>query len=428
MGKPSRRSSRRTRDDRHPEPRKRIGIWLWSGLALAAVVIGLGIEAGLDRDADKEIVSRAPAADGEVLAYVAKTATWEPAVVKDLSHGREFQHDGRFYRVDKHGESRMNPHIPLSTLAATDRLPEGDRERFPQASDVVRFLNGSAHVRFDRMGTLRAGSRLLFQGILYEGVADPTSPTGISIKKTDLRLSKVTQTFKRKTDALVDLVITDESGHSSTITGTAEHPFFVPEIDAYVPMGELLPGMVLETGDQGVVTVVEATRRAASADVYNIEVEGAHNYFVAADEQMPPVLVHNVCELDLVRLKRPRQLADDVANDRIFKLAPDELKFVERVMERKPNLQIYRTNQKAKLGDFLVIDRSNPKDVLGIAVELKQGGGGAGNQLQNIEGVLDVEELRVKRIFGETGTADELIEMLSRGRSAYLQKKAKGGS
>lgn len=116
MGKPSRRASRRMRHDRRPEPRKRTGIWLWSALALGVVVTGLAIETGLDQGVAEEIVGQGPSDSDEVLAYVPETASWEPAVVKDLGRGQEFQYDGRFYRIDKHGVIRMSPHAPSPPL------------------------------------------------------------------------------------------------------------------------------------------------------------------------------------------------------------------------------------------------------------------------------------------------------------------------
>lgn len=73
---------------------------------------------------------------------------------------------------------------------------------------------------------------------------------------------------------------------------------------------------------------------------------------------------------DFVRIKRPRQ---QVANrgGRFFRMSEHELAFVERVLTRKPNLQIYRTHQVAPTCDFVIIDRSDSQYIVGWVVELK---------------------------------------------------------
>lgn len=103
----------------------------------------------------------------------------------------------------------------------------------------------------------------------------------------------VLHSFTRKTHALIDLEI-EAAGTTSLITGTPEHPFFVPELDAYVPMGELTPGTKLTT-DSGVNAQVRSTTlKRGDFDVFNFRVAEHHNYFVAAASgESPGVLVHN---------------------------------------------------------------------------------------------------------------------------------------
>ena len=96
--------------------------------------------------------------------------------------------------------------------------------------------------------------------------------------------------------------------------------------------------------------------------------------------------------------------------------------FVRQVRERKPNLQVLRTNQKAQLGDFLIVDRSNDLYPFGFVVDLKKGGGSAGNQLQNAQKVVEVRGLNIRKVEPASGTAEELLELLSRGRSAFPQE------
>jgi hypothetical protein len=95
-------------------------------------------------------------------------------------------------------------------------------------------------------------------------------------------LREVVQVFVRKTDTLVDLTVEDEEKEQYVITGTPEHPFFVPAADRYVAMGQLRPGTALKAADGSVVTVQESQTRTGDFTVYNFEVSGTHNYYVAS--------------------------------------------------------------------------------------------------------------------------------------------------
>lgn len=118
-------------------------------------------------------------------------------------------------------------------------------------------------------------------------------------------LQKVTQTFARQADALIQLKISEileESKASQapprtwTIEGTEEHPFYLPWLGRFVPMGELQAGDVLKSRDgQRLVQVVDLERIEVSSEVFNFEVENLHTYFVAASEGSPWALVHNTC-------------------------------------------------------------------------------------------------------------------------------------
>ena len=55
----------------------------------------------------------------------------------------------------------------------------------------------------------------------------------------------------------------------------------------------------------------------------------------------------------------------------------DELEFARALLERRTNLWLYRTSQRAFAGDFLVVDVSSPPAQAGrrrvVVVELKRG-------------------------------------------------------
>ena len=60
-------------------------------------------------------------------------------------------------------------------------------------------------------------------------------------------------------------------------------------------MGELEAGTVLRTTDGSLARVVGSERRQGSFEVFNFEVEDAHNYYVSSPRGSPGVLVHNTC-------------------------------------------------------------------------------------------------------------------------------------
>ena len=88
------------------------------------------------------------------------------------------------------------------------------------------------------------------------------------------------------------------------ITTTATHPFYV-ESRGFTPAWELHEGDQLRTPDGDTVEVQSIQSTGRRQTVYNIEVEGLHNYHVATDSQTW-VLVHN------------NGCPDDLPNDTMF--------------------------------------------------------------------------------------------------------------
>ncbi|QDU09048.1 polymorphic toxin-type HINT domain-containing protein [Gimesia aquarii] len=108
----------------------------------------------------------------------------------------------------------------------------------------------------------------------------------------------VTQTFKRQVDHLRILEVEGEDGSTQTIKTTNEHPFWSTAARDYVEAKHLKPGTKLQ-GANGHFITVKSTRYEPHPEgitVYNVEVKGPHNYFVAANGYRgPPVLAHNTC-------------------------------------------------------------------------------------------------------------------------------------
>jgi RHS repeat-associated protein len=113
-----------------------------------------------------------------------------------------------------------------------------------------------------------------------------------------------------------------------------------------------------------------------------------------------------------VRIKAGQQAPGD------YKLSPAELKFVKDLLDEKRNYQVFRTNSKASMGDFLVIDRSNPGSPVGWVVELKTstGGGFPGEQLINASTLK--AQFGLSQLKTVAGTSQQMLEELRIGRGS----------
>jgi hypothetical protein len=114
----------------------------------------------------------------------------------------------------------------------------------------------------------------------------------------------VTQLFRNTSDHLRQVTYATAAGVTRTIATTDEHPFWTEE-DGWKPSKDLETSDELQQID-GETAILLTTLRAEEPNgvaVYNFEVEGAHNYFVASANTIrgPPegvfdaVLVHNKC-------------------------------------------------------------------------------------------------------------------------------------
>jgi len=99
----------------------------------------------------------------------------------------------------------------------------------------------------------------------------------------EVKLQEVLQTMRHVATALRLLALGSE-----TIRTTDSHPFWV-EDEGWVPAGNIVAGDVLRTRSGERVPVVASTVVQETVPVYNLEVAGAHTYFVSNGE----ILVHN---------------------------------------------------------------------------------------------------------------------------------------
>ncbi|MCK5940959.1 MAG: hypothetical protein KAI24_03225 [Planctomycetes bacterium] len=196
-------------------------------------------------------------------------------------------------------------------------LKWGDRasdavKALDRAGDAVRNADNAADASRGAQGTLNFGRRICFEAgtqvntpdgsITIESVEAGDEVYAYDETSGEVVISRVVRTFAKRAEALVDLTVQySGSGRSYVLSGTPEHPFYVPELGEYVAMGELEAGAILRTTDGITARVVSSRLRRGEFDVFNFEVEGEHNYFVSPPmSEEVGILVHNDC-FDLVR-------------------------------------------------------------------------------------------------------------------------------
>lgn len=99
----------------------------------------------------------------------------------------------------------------------------------------------------------------------------------------------VVRLFRHRGQPIVAVTVVDAAGASHCIESTTEHPFWV-DAKGWVAACQLQGGDLLQCIGEGTCLRVASVQRTGNtADVFNFEVSGVHNYFVGAQG----VLVHN---------------------------------------------------------------------------------------------------------------------------------------
>lgn len=98
----------------------------------------------------------------------------------------------------------------------------------------------------------------------------------------------VTQRYQREAASIIDIFIGVEK-----ISCTTDHPFWV-EGRGWVLAFQLKCGMALQTHGGESLIIDEVRRRDEVTQVFNVEIDGLHTYFVSDLE----ILSHNMCGND----------------------------------------------------------------------------------------------------------------------------------
>lgn len=179
----------------------------------------------------------------------------------------------------------------------------------------------------------------------------------------------------------------------------------------WTAVDHLRVGDRLRSTGHTVVSVASVRAMTRSQHMYNLTVSDVHTYYVIAGDA--PVLVHNIgCGLP-VRIKAGQQVAGGS-----YKMTKAKLGFVSDLLKAKPNFQIFRTDGKASMGDFLVIDLSDANNPVGWSVELKTSSGGfPGEQFRNASSLKSQYGLTQLRTVA--GTPSEMLDALNVGRGSW---------
>ena len=213
--------------------------------------------------------------------FDARRGVWEAGSADEFDPGDEVLHDETLFEVeDDNVLMRQIEDVHRTDLDLASQAWDGADDHRPPGAEEIVYIVGDVGGH-SRLRDVEDGERFAFQGRVYEAEVGDDS---MQVHHSGETVNRVTNTFRDRADTVVDLRVRDiASGEEGTLTGTPDHPFYVGDRDEPVEMGELERGVKLR-GEGGAVLHVESVdERAGDVEVFNFEVEGVHNYHVAAE-------------------------------------------------------------------------------------------------------------------------------------------------
>jgi RHS repeat-associated protein len=157
---------------------------------------------------------------------------------------------------------------------------KGGIEQYNKDHPIDKPGNLIYHICFEKGTLVYSKSGLVPIEVIQKG----DSVFTYNLEADRVELGKVLNTLERNTGEIYELTTTDQK-----INVTSEHPFYV-EGKGWITVKELKIGDKFKTVNR---SSAEQVKRISSVKkdliVYNIEVEGNHNYFVTSSN----ILVHN---------------------------------------------------------------------------------------------------------------------------------------
>lgn len=108
-----------------------------------------------------------------------------------------------------------------------------------------------------------------------------------NIYTKEIEYKPVKDVYKNYATCFTNVLLSD----GETITSTSNHPYYIPELNTYISANELEKGMKVLNNEGKLLEIIDINSFYQEQEVYNLNVEDNHNYFVGEDE----ILVHNKC-------------------------------------------------------------------------------------------------------------------------------------
>ena len=138
-------------------------------------------------------------------------------------------------------------------------------------------------------GCFVAGTQLLLADGSSKSIEDIETDDEVLAYNPDTDLTekrRIVRSYAHKDKSTYDVVIKD----GTKVTATSEHPLMV-ERKGFIPVNQIEKGDLLVRPDGTTIEVLSIYATGEVASVYNVEVEGLHNYYVRAGATW--LLAHN---------------------------------------------------------------------------------------------------------------------------------------
>lgn len=233
-----------------------------------------------------------------VQIYNRGNGQWEPLTYGEVGPDMEFiVGDYLYATTPEKGSLFLKPEIDISLLAETDRAFDPDNWRMPAPDDVVFLFKSSSGQQKGHwlLKHVQPDSEVVFQGKVWRWGLDVENQRFV-VRDTGNVFAQVTTVHQQvhEDDVLTLTVRFDLCDKTGIISGLEEHPFYVLDVEDYIPMVDLEPGMVLLTDNGVPASVVELKYLDGEMELYNLTVEKAHNYYIFSSKEDPGILVHNI--------------------------------------------------------------------------------------------------------------------------------------
>ncbi|MEW2113670.1 polymorphic toxin-type HINT domain-containing protein [Streptomyces sp. NPDC005474] len=166
------------------------------------------------------------------------------------------------------------------------------------ATVVLAYAGGAAGSEARPCNSFVPGTEVLMADGTTKRIEDVK--TGDRVRATDPKTGRTTvktvtaEITGKGLKHLVRITLSSELNgkkQTTSITATDGHPFWVPQLGAWVDATNLTAGEQLSSSTQAVIRITEVRRWTQSATVHNLTVADIHTYYVVAGTTS--VLVHN---------------------------------------------------------------------------------------------------------------------------------------